>query len=134
MNGPFGALLSTLAIAAAIVAIVAGPDYGVSLPSAVVAVALAGSAVGETLWRTSRTRRPAPSRSVPGVVGVRAWLRRGRLGREEVIVFLDRLDRGAGHPDLPIRPPAEIARLVNLPEDEFRAYVRFRLDAIEGTA
>ncbi|MFY9717320.1 MAG: hypothetical protein WAK40_05230 [Thermoplasmata archaeon] len=134
MNAPFGLLFPVLAVLGAIVAIVAGPDYALAIPFAVGAVAAAAIALGESVRRSDRDRRPTTVRSLDRTAGVRAWFHRGTIGREEILLLVDRLDRGADRPDLPIRPSAETLRLVGLSEEEFRAYVNGRLDSIEGTA
>ncbi|HTP54586.1 MAG TPA: hypothetical protein VML94_06495 [Thermoplasmata archaeon] len=134
MNAPFGILFPLLAVLGAVVAIVAGADYAVALPFAVGSVALAAIALGEAVRRSEVLRRPGASRTLDRTAGVRAWFHRGTLGREEILMLVDRLDRGADRPDLPIRLSDEVARLVRLPEEQFRAYVNARLDSIEGTA
>jgi hypothetical protein len=134
MKAPFGALFPALAIAAAIVAIVAGPTYAIAAPAAVAAVVAAALTIWETVDRSApHVRRPARP-PVAEDVGVRAWFRGGSFGREEIVLLVDRLERRADHPDLPIRSAKELRRLVRLPDDEFRAYVNTRLDAIEGGA
>jgi hypothetical protein len=118
--------------AAAAVGIWAGPNYGVAVPAALVAVGLGGLA----FWESSRQEgRPvtAPTPAYDGgPVGVRSWFVEGTLGREEIILLLDRLDREGPNPYLPARPPAELRRLVELPTDTFRKYVQARLDQVEG--
>ena len=132
MNAPFGVLFPALAIGAAAVAIVAGSDYAIAVPFAAGGVAAAAVAVLEAGGRLPR-RRPTLVRPAESVVaGVRPWFRGGSFGRAAIVEHVDRLDRRGDHPDLPIRSPAEVATIVRLPDDEFRAYVRSRLDAIEG--
>jgi hypothetical protein len=121
------------AAAAAIVGIATGPDLGISVPAALAAV-LAG---GLAAWDTSRAGPARPVRPVvepwaAPSVGVRSWFSEGTLGREEIVLLLDRLDREGPNPHLPVRPPVELRRLVEAPLREFRAYVRARLDQIEG--
>jgi hypothetical protein len=134
MNAPFGLLFPVLAVLGAIVAIVAGADYAIALPFAVGAVAVAAFALADSVRRSGGARRPTAGRILDRTAGVRAWFHRGSLGREEILLLVDRLDRGADRPDLPIRPSHETDRLVRLSEEEFRAYVNARLDAIEGMA
>ncbi|MGP8078318.1 MAG: hypothetical protein ACLQD8_06895 [Thermoplasmata archaeon] len=133
MKAPFGALFPAIALVAAAVAIAAETDYRVSVPAAVGAVAAAALTLWDAAHRSPAARAPSPRRPGPGIVGARAWMGRGTLGRTQILLLVDRIDRGTNHPDLPIRPDAEMDRLVRLPDEEFRAYVHARLDAIEGT-
>lgn len=121
-----------LAAVAAGVGIWAGPNYGVAVPAALVAVALGGLA----FWDSSRNEGRPVSGPAPAYdgspVGVRSWFVEGSLGREEIVLLLDRLDREGPHPELPARPPADLRRLVELPAGSFREYVRGRLDQLDG--
>jgi hypothetical protein len=123
-----------LAAGSAGIGIWAGPNYGVAVPAALAAVGFGGLA----FWDSSRGGgRPvaSPGPSFEGTpVGVRSWFVEGSLGREEIILLLDRLDREGPHPDLPARPPADLRQLVELPTASFRQYVQARLDQLEGPA
>lgn len=121
-----------LAAVAVLIGIWAGPNYTVAVPAALVAIALGGLA----FWDSSQTGgEPVSASTVPfesSPVGVRSWFTEGSLGREEIVLLLDRLDRHGPHPSLPARPPLELRRLVELPAREFRRYVGHRLDQLEG--
>jgi hypothetical protein len=122
-----------IAAVAAIVGISAGSNLGLAVPAALLAI-LAG---GFAAWDTSRgpavrATRPLVEPWEAPAVGVRAWFSEGSMGREEIVLLLDRLDREGPHPRLPVRPPVELRRLVDVPMRDFRAYVRTRLDQLEG--
>jgi len=134
MRAPFTLLFPVLAGLGAIVAIVAGSDYAVAVPFAVGAVAAAALSLVEAVRGTGWAEAPSPRRWDDRAAGVRAWFHRGRLGREEILQLVDRLDRAGDHPELPVRRSEEVARLVRLPDAQWRAYVNARLDAIEGIA
>lgn len=134
MTRPFGLIFPGIAIALAIVAVVTGPDYSASLPAAIGATAAAAVTLADAVHRSAAGRQRPAARPPPDVVGARAWLGLGSVGRQEIVRYLDRLDRGADHPDLPVRPAEEIRWIAQLPDEEFRAYVNGRLDSIEGPA
>lgn len=135
MKAPFGLLFPVLAGGAALFAIATETHYSIALSAAVVAVIAGAATVGEAARRSPSVRASrAASPAGPETVGVRSWLRHGRLGRSEIIHLVDRLDRAGDRPELPVRSNEEIAVLVDLPEAEFRAYLNARLDRIEGEA
>jgi len=121
-----------LAIVAACVGIGAGLDYGIAVPAALVAVGAGGLAIWDTSQKDGRRPSASPSSFEAPTVGVRAWFTGGSLGREEIVLLLDRLDREGPRPALPVRPPEELRRVVELPVREFRLYVRARLERLEG--
>jgi hypothetical protein len=131
MKAPFGALFPTLAILAVGVAVWAGPDYAIAVPATVLGVAAAGLTIVDAIRR--RPHRPTTAFRLPdrSDYGVREMLRSGAVGRAEIVALLDRVDREGDHPDLPLRTPAELGRLVSIPEPQFLEYVRSRLDALE---
>ncbi len=126
------AFLPVLALACTVVAVVNRTNEVIAVPAAAAAVAVAGSALGlgaQGRWvALSPARVPAP----PEGWGIRAWFLSGRLGREETILLLDRLDRSGPHPELPTRSEGEMARLFALPHDEFRRYLVRRMDELEA--
>ena len=133
MRAPFGWWWVVLAALFASLAIVASDSYAVAVPAAAAAVLAATLAVADTVRRTAAARAPpARFRPVPRS-GVRDWLAAGELGREDVVLLLDRLERKVARPDLPARTPMEIGALVDLDLPEFLRYVTERLDALEGT-
>ena len=120
------ALFTALAVAGA-------SNPGVAVPAAAAAVMTAALAVGVSLNRAASARTaPAPRRPVPRS-GVRDWIAAGELGREDLLLLLDRLERKSLNPTLPARTPQEVGMIVNLPPREFRRYVAGRLDTLEGT-
>jgi hypothetical protein len=133
MNSPFVWVLSAVAVAATAVAVWAGPNLVIAIPAATMAVLAAGllfaGAWIEALYR-------APSRSRPGppheILRLRLALRSGRLGREEIITTLDRIERTGPSPDLASRSVPEMEALFRLPRTEFLEYLRARLDYIEA--
>jgi len=134
VRAPFAWWWPALAVGWTALAIVYSANYAVAVPAAFAAVVFAGVAVGDAARRTlpmpaARPRgRPIPSS------GVRDWIRAGRLGREDLLLALDRLDRRTLHPDLPSRTPEELRRIAALPRAQFYGYVARRLDALEGSA
>ena len=134
MTAPFAWWLAAIAGGFAALAIDASATYSVAVPAAVAAVVVATLAVGDAVRRVRRAPAvPTLARPVP-YSAVRERLAAGSLGREELLLFLDRLERRSGNPALPSRTPAEIAAIVRLPPAAFRRYVSDRLAPIEGTA
>ncbi|HUJ78593.1 MAG TPA: hypothetical protein VLX64_06260 [Thermoplasmata archaeon] len=134
MKGPFGVVPPAIAVVATFVAIDAGPNYSVALPMSVIAVTAALFTAADALARTAHRTPPRSSSRGGRTGGLREWFLRGRIGREQIVLLLDRLDRAGDRPTLPLRSSEEIEGLVRLPDAEFRAFVRRRLDAIEGEA
>lgn len=134
MTAPFGALFPAAAIAAALAAVWAGPDYAVAVPASVLAVAMGGLTLMDAIRRRgarrARVASPLPMRSP----GVRDLLRGGATARAQIVELLDRIDREGDHPELPRRPDAELHRIALLSSVEFHRYVVARLDALEGAS
>jgi len=128
---PFHWIFVVVAALAAVGSILGRTELGVAVPLAAVAVIAAGVALFDAVRRApSATRtRVTPEREPPR--GVRPLFLEGRTGREEILHLLDRLDRRGAHPELPVRPSAEVRRIVSLPLEEFRRHVASRLDEIE---
>ena len=134
MRAPFAWWWPALAAGWTALAVVYSDTYAVAVPAAAAAVVFAAAAVVDVVRRTAALPVIVPrSRPTPSS-GVRDWLTTGRLGREDLLLALDRLDRRALHPDLPSRTPQELRRLAALPRAQFYRYVDHRLDEIEGTA
>lgn len=134
MRAPFSWWWAAAALALTIASIATGIRETVALPLAAAAAACAAVAILEVIHR-----QPSgpPTRPVPGAPGpsrVRGWLAAGRLGREELVLLVDRLERKSLTPTLPIRSPAELAKLVRLPPAEFRRYLEDRLTRIEAVS
>jgi hypothetical protein len=132
MRAPFGFVFPVLAVGAALFAIATQTHYTIALGAGVVAVVAAALTIWDAAGRSPKALAPPTRPLEPETVGVRSWLERGRLGRMEIIHLLDRLDRGADRPDLPIRRVEEIALLADLPEEQFREYLTARIETIEG--
>jgi len=133
MRAPFGWLLPAIALAATGFTIWADSNFELALPGAVVAVTAAVLLFVEVWLRTPnpRGRRARWSlRNEPAEV--RAAFRSGRLGREKVVMLLDRLERSGPNPDLPGRRIDEIRQFTQMSPGDFRRYVRFRLDELEA--
>lgn len=134
MTAPFAWWWPTLAAAFTVVAVVTYRNYAVAVPAAALAVLAAAVAVADAVRRTS-TSRPAPPRARPiPPSGVRDWLLAGELGREDIVLLLDRLERRLVHPDLPAQTPQQIATIAATRPADFRRYVAARLAELEGTA
>lgn len=134
MRLPFGWLLVALAAVATALALWAGSNLALAVPAGVVAVAAAAFLFGEA-WLRHGTRRAVPATPLPAAdsaSALRTNFRSGPLGREAIVVLLDRLEREGLHPELPARRPAEFARFARLSPAEFRRYVRDRLDELEA--
>jgi hypothetical protein len=99
---------------------------------AVGAVAFGSLALVPIFQERPVARETSPARPPTPETGVRDWLRSGPIGREEIVLLLDRLDRSSGRPDLPSSATRELARVRGLPPSEFRRYVAHRLDEIEA--
>lgn len=135
MRVPFGWGLPVIALIAVGVAIWAGTNFSISVPAAGAAVVAAALLIREAA--SARGDAPPPrgettAITVPPRRTVRATFAAGRLGREEIVVLLDTLERKGPNPMLPGRPASEVDRLARLPPAEFRAYLRRRLDDLEG--
>jgi hypothetical protein len=134
VNLPRGWPYLAAAAAAVGIAVYAGPNQGVATSAALVALVALG-VFGVRLTRHAATD-PEPSPLPPtfdAASPFRTALQAGRSGRGEVVDLLDELERRSGHPDRPTTSATEVARLRALPRAEFRAYVRERMDGIEGT-
>jgi len=134
VKAPFAWWLPAVAAAWTALAIVYSDNYAIAVPAASAAVIFAAVAVADAVQRTAPSPVVLPRGRLIPSSGVRDWIRTGRLGREDLLLALDRLDRRAVHPNLPSRPPEELSRLASLPRAQFYRYVERRLDELEGTA
>lgn len=133
MNSRVGWVLPTIAILATALAVWAGSDLVIALPAAGLAV-LAADLLFVGAWLDARDRgapRPPPP-SPHEVSRLRLALHSGPLGREDLVLALDRLERSGPNPDLLPRSGAEVDSLVRLPRVEFQRYLRQRLDDLES--
>jgi hypothetical protein len=132
VTAPFGWWWAALAASLTAAAVATSREYALAVPLATAAVIVAAVAVGDAAGRTAEPRPPfSRVRPVPPS-SVRDWLAAGELGREDLVLLLDRLERKSWNPHLPARTPQEIGRVVNLPLDEFHRYLAGRLTRLEG--
>lgn len=126
-----GAIVATFV---ALLALLGRANYSVAVPLATLAVVLAGGVLLLAIVPAGGTA-PAPSSSRDlDPVHTRAWLRSDRLGREEIVRHLDRLDRMGAHPTLALRTAQEMARLQGMSRDRFLQFVVQRMDEIEASS
>ncbi|MGC2205574.1 MAG: hypothetical protein WA719_06600, partial [Thermoplasmata archaeon] len=85
-------------------------------------------------WLDERARPVRRARSSPPAeeFRLRTALRSGRLGREEVVLTLDRAERSLGTPGLSRRTVEEMDEIAALPLGAFHDYLRGRLDDLEA--
>jgi len=116
-----------------LLAIVAQAEGASAVPAAAGAVLVAALAIGGAAYRAARgpSLRTPPRSFRPS--GVRDWLVTGEMGREDLVLLLDRLERRTLNPTLPARTPREIGAIVRLRPAEFRRYLDRRLEQLEGT-
>jgi hypothetical protein len=131
MNRAFTVLLCVVAVVASGLAIAAGTNGATALSAAVVAVAAAAlllfGVVGQTRWPPGR---PLPTlRADPG--RVRSSLEAREHGRPALVVLLDNLERSGGNPYRPNTTVEELHRLQELSPEEFRKYLRERVQTLE---
>jgi hypothetical protein len=124
--------LPVVAGVATVLAVLAGSNLAIALPAAVVAV-LAAALLFARRW-SDRARPPEPSAPPPRTDADRLRLafRSGRIGREEVVITLNRLERSFLDPELAPPPVDELSRLAALPPEEFLTYVRRTVDRLEA--
>jgi hypothetical protein len=131
-RAPFGLAWPAVAGVATGIALAASHNLSVAVPAAALAVVAGGLALVAALRpEPSRDDRPTfPSRISP----VREMFSSGPLGREDLVLLLDRIERTLSRPDLPPRPAQQIEALLSLPPAEFRRYLAARLAIIEGSS
>ena len=132
MRSRVGWLLPAAAIVLTGVALWAGPNVPIALPAAALAV-LAVGFLFLGAWTDSEGRkRPRVARVwEPDVFRLRTAIRSGPLGREEIVTTLDRVERMGLNPNLPSRTAEEMHTLTRVTPEEFRVYLRRRLDDLE---
>jgi hypothetical protein len=134
VNAPFSWVWAAVAVALTAAAVLAGSHYALAVPLAAAAVGGAVIAILDAIRRQPAAgASPSTSASRP-TTRVRGWLDAGRMGREDLILLVDRLERKAVNPMLPIRPQRELATLLRLPPEEFRRYLSQRLTVIEAAS
>ncbi|MGI0130234.1 MAG: hypothetical protein ACREDE_01145 [Thermoplasmata archaeon] len=133
MKGLAAWFLPAVALVAVGFAVWAGPNLSIAVPAVAVAT-LATSLLFVAAWYQDqdRSRRSAPPPWEPELFRLRYAIRSGPLGREELVTTLDRVERNGPTPTLPPRSPEEMESLVRLSPNEFRQYLRSRLDDLES--
>jgi hypothetical protein len=132
MNSPVGWVLPLVAAVATVAAVVAGSNLAVALPAAALAVLAAALLFARSWSQRARGPQPAPPDPRTDTDRLRLAFRSGRIGREEVVLALNRLERSFLDADVAPPPVDELTRLAELPPDEFRNYVRRQLDRLEA--
>lgn len=125
--------LSGVSAALTLLAIVAAHDEAVALSLATAAVFAAALAIADAFYRTRPRSSGAPSTQPGPRSGIRDWMASGEMGREDLVLLLDRLERTTLNPALPARTPREIGAIVELRAQDFRDYLDRRLETLEGT-
>ena len=126
--------LIAIAVVLVGVALWAGANVVIAAPAATGAAVLA-VLVLVTGWDRRIRTRPVEGifrRGPPTEVPLRAAFSYGRLGREEIILALDRIERIGPNPSLPSRTGDELSELVARPPAEFADYVEERLADLEA--
>jgi hypothetical protein len=132
MSPGLTALLCVGAAFAAAVAVAAGPNESLAVPAASVSVAAGALLLVGVVERTRWPSRPPVAGPTADPARVRSSFEAGARGRNELIVLLDRLERGEGERYLSYRPPEELARLQALAPEAFRQYLGDRVSDLEG--
>ncbi|MGI0071349.1 MAG: hypothetical protein ACRECT_04690 [Thermoplasmata archaeon] len=133
MRSPLGWFLPAVALLAAGVAVWAGPNFALAIPAAATAT-LAAALLFLDAWFDRPGRVPARLSAMPPreTSRLRAALTSGTLGREELVLTLDTVERKGLTPDLPVRTVSELEAIVGLPAKEFRDYLRERVERLEA--
>jgi hypothetical protein len=135
MNLPAGWVpLIALSVLLVGVAVWAGSNLEIGAPAATGAAVLAVLVLVTGWDRRTRARRVEGifRRAPPTEVPLRAAFTYGRLGREEIILALDRIERVGPNPTLPTRTGDELAELVDRPTADFAEYVEERIADLEA--
>jgi hypothetical protein len=132
VRSPIGWWWPALAGIAIVVAALAGANYALAVPAATVAVVAGSLTVIDALGRhRGPLDGPILARPLrPG--GVRGAFRGGEVGREDIVLTLDLLERKLARPDLPSRTGPELAEICRRPPEQFRRYLAERLAGLEG--
>ncbi len=128
------ALCATLVVALGVLATAIRAGSDASIAWAAIAVVAGSLLLVVSLALASRhswSRRTTPPLEVNAL---RAWIRSGELGHEEIVRLLDRIDRMGPHPELGVRTEPEMARYRAMSRADFLEAVAARLDEIEGAA
>ena len=132
MNSPVGWVLPAVAGVATVVAVVASPDPTVAVLAGAIAVAAAAMMVAQAWSERADPERPVPQVPRSESDRFRTALHSGRIGREDIAIVLNRLERRFRDPGLGLPMTAELAEIAELSPAQFRSYVRDRLDRLEA--
>jgi len=132
MRSPVGWVLPAVAGVATVVAIAASADPAVAVVAGAVAVAAASLLIVEAWSQRADPERPVPAPPRSELDRLRSAFHSGRIGREDVAIVLNRLERRFRDPNVGLPTPAELAELAELSPAAFRRYVRDRLDRLEA--
>jgi hypothetical protein len=132
MISPVSWMLPSVALAATVLAVVAGGNLSIALPAAAIAVLAAALLFARSWSRRARAPDPPPPPARTDTDRLRLAFHSGRLGREEVAVALNRLERSFLDPNLAPPPVDELSRVAALPPEQFRSYVARKLDRLEA--
>jgi hypothetical protein len=132
MNRALVGTLIAVAVVTTGVAFWAGPNPSISAPAAGIAV-LAVGLLFVAAWADAPEPTPTAEVTPPerDEFLFRFGFRSGRLGREEIVATLDRIERTGPTPLLPSRSKREVASIVELPRRDFREYVQRRVRELE---
>lgn len=123
-----------LAALAALVALAASANRPVSASAAAVAVVAASLAIVGVLTRARVEAPEVVASAVEHPGGLREAFVGGELGRVDLVLACDLLERRLARPNLRARTPAEVEALVRLPPEQFRRYLASRLDELEASS
>lgn len=134
MKAPFSWEWPIIATAAAALALGAGTYRLVAVPAATLAVVAASLAVVAVVRRARVEDAPEedPAPEHPG--GLREAFVGGELGRVDLVLACDLLERKLARPNLRARSPAELNALVRVPPGDFRRYLTRRIAELEATS
>jgi len=124
-------VLGTVALVAAIVSIVAGPDFALALFLGGVA-ALCGGLVAVLVLGGQVRRTVAPDAVLDSEIlrSLRDSMTSGPIGRQRVIAAVQSAERASSEGFAPIGVDEE-RRLIELPQNEFRRWLSGELERLE---
>jgi hypothetical protein len=131
MSSPVGWVLPAIAGVATGVAVLAGTNLAIALPAAAVAVISAALLFAELGADRAGAGPASEARSGTDIDRLRLAFQSGRIGREEIVLALVRLERRSVDPGLRMPSAEELRRIVDLPRDGFLGYVRSTVDRLE---
>ncbi|MGP8077609.1 MAG: hypothetical protein ACLQD8_01985 [Thermoplasmata archaeon] len=134
MSLPFGWIWPTLAGIATAIAIVGRDDPVLAISGATFAVVTASLALAGVVRRPAADPLGTPELGPVSPGRVREAFRSQTLGREDLVLLLDRIERAGRAPNLPLRSSAELKDIIHAPDETFRRYLTARVEAIEGSS